>query len=379
MKKRAMFLVGKNQYGVISEMVRRIAEHLEQEGYEIGRYEFEDLVRYETEKEQDWEFIFSASGVEFNLFSEPDGKRHVAWLVDHPIYHLSRFENYLDKDQVYIGCVDRSHVPYLKERCGFKNSFFLPHIGWECEKQIPYDERSIDVFFPASYSSVQKLIEEYADWMEGAVKIIVERVISYMQEQDTVTMEQAIEDVLRRLGEPEAAAIAAELESKVGWYIDAYLRGLTREGIVRGLLQRGIKLTVCGRNWEEYKKSLPVEMAANLIILSENMPYLEIVEKMADSKMVLNVLPAFKDGSHERVVMATMNGAISVTDESKFLTEVYRDGKEIVFYDRKDMDGLADKIRWILSHEDEATAIAEAGKNVAANNFTVENIRKWIG
>lgn len=379
MKKKAMFLVGQNQYGVISEMVRRIADHLEQEGYEIGRYEFEDLVRYKAEKEQDWEFIFSALGVEFNLFSGADGKRHVAWLVDHPIYHLSRFENYPDKDQVYIGCVDRSHVPYLKERCGFKNSFFLPHIGWECEKQIPYAERSIDVFFPASYSSVQKLIEENAGWMEGAVKIIVERVISYMQEQDTVTMEQAIEDVLRRLGEPEAAAIAAELESKVGWYIDAYLRGLTREGIVRGLLQRGIKLTVCGRNWEEYKKSLPVEMAANLIILSENMPYLEIVEKMADSKMVLNVLPAFKDGSHERVVMATMNGAISVTDESKFLTEVYQDGKEIVFYDRKDMDGLADKIRWILSHEDEATAIAEAGKSVAANNFTVENIRKWIG
>ena len=77
--------------------------------------------------------------------------------------------------------------------------------------------------------------------------------------------------------------------------------------------------------------------------------------------------------------MATMNGAISVTDESKFLTEIYQDGKEIVFYDRKDMDGLADKIRWILTHEDEATAIAEAGKSVAANNFTVENIRKWIG
>lgn len=249
MKKKAIFLVGQNQCGVLSEMMQRIAEHLEQEGYEISRYEFGDFVRYQSEKEQNWEFIFSALGVEFNLFSEADGKRYVAWLVDHPVYHLSRFDKYPQKEQVYIGCVDRSHIPYLKERYGFLNSFFLPHIGWECGAEIPYKERSIDVFFPASYSFAQKFIDDNKSWMVGAVKIIVERVICYMQEHNMLTMEQAIEIVLRDLGEPDAASIAAELESTVGWYIDTYLRNITREAIVNGLLQRGIRLTACGRNW----------------------------------------------------------------------------------------------------------------------------------
>lgn len=36
-------------------------------------------------------------------------------------------------------------------------------------------------------------------------------------------------------------------------------------------------------------------MAENLCILSEDMPYSDIIKKMAESKLVLNVLPAFKD------------------------------------------------------------------------------------
>lgn len=378
MKKRAMFLTGKNQYGVLSEMMGRLADYLEEKaGYEVYRYEFADLVRYKRDKEQEWDFIFSALGVEFNLFSGVDGKKHVAWLVDHPIYHLSRFGDYEDKNQVYIGCVDRTHVAYLKEQCGFKNSFFLPHIAWESESHIPYGERKIDVFFPASYSFAEELVEENREWLDGPVKIIVNRVIDHLLQCTGETIEEGLINVLRELGETDAAELAAELESKVGWYIDSCVRRISREDIVKGLLHRGIRLTVCGRNWKQLQESLPAEEAANLIILSEDMPFQEIVERMADSKIVLNIIPEFKDGTHERVTMGTMNGAVCVTDRSRFLESVYKDQEEIVFYDKRDVNGLADKINWLLSHASEAAVIAAAGRTVAKDNFTVENIYKW--
>lgn len=378
MKKRAMFLTGQNQYGVLSEMMGRLADYLEEsKEYEVCRYEFADLVRYRQDKLQEWDFIFSALGVEFNLFSGVDGMKHVAWLVDHPIYHLSRFGDYEDKEQVYIGCVDRTHVTYLKEQCGFKNSFFLPHIAWESKRQIPYEEREIEVFFPASFSFLRELEERNAGWMEGAIRIVVERIITHMLQHTELTLEEGIADTLREMGETDAAELAAELESKLGWYIDACVRCIVRENIVKGLLERGIRLTVCGRNWKSFQETLPAETGVNLTILSEDMPYWEIVEKMANSKIVLNIMPEFKDGTHERVTMSTMNGAICVTDRSRFLTSVYKDREEIVFYDRKDTEGLADKINWLLTHTAEASAIAAAGRRVAKANFTVENIHKW--
>lgn len=378
MKKRAMFLTGQNQYGVLSEMMKRLADYLEKtSGYEICRYELETLVRYSRDKEQDWDFIFSALGIEFNLFSGVDGKKHVAWLVDHPVYHLSRFGDYEDKDQVYIGCVDRTHVTYLKEKWGFKNSFFLPHIAWESKECIPYGERKIDVFFPASYSFYEEFVEENREWMEGAVKIIVDRTVNHLLQHTGETAEEGLIDVLRELGETDALELAEELESKVGWYIDSCVRRITRENIVKGLLEHGIRLTVCGRNWSVLQERLPAEEAKNLIILSEDMPYHEIVEQMANSKIVLNIMPEFKDGTHERVTMSTMNGAVCVTDRSQFLTSVYKDKEEIIFYDKKDMEGLVDKINWLLTHVSEAAEIAAAGRMVAKDNFTVENIHKW--
>lgn len=379
MKKRAMFLVGQNQYGVLSEMMGKLADYLEEkENYEIGRYEFEDLIHYTEDKQKGWEFIFSSFGAEFHLFSGVDGNKHVIWLVDHPLYHLSRFGDYADKDQVYIGCVDKSHVAYLKEKCGFQNSFFLPHIAWESRVRIPYQERKTEVFFPASYSCTADIMKENEQWLEGAVKVVVEKSIAYMLIHDNLTGAEGIAATLRELGETDCRELAEELQSKVGWYIDSCLRSSRREYLIRGLLENGISLTVCGRNWRRFRETLSPEQAARLEILSEDMPYGEIVDQMADSKIVLNIMPEFKDGTHERVVMSTMNGAVCVTDESRFLKEVYDSDRDIVYYNRKNAKELSDKIKWILSSSEAAQAIAASGKNVAETNFTAGNIGKWV-
>lgn len=380
MKKKVMFLVGQNQYGVLSEMSGRLADYLEQSrDYDISRYEYEDLVRYGIDKEETWDFIFSSQGIEFNLFSGVDGKKHVIWLVDHPVYHLSRFGDYADKENLYIGCVDRTHVKYLKEICGIKNSFFFPHIGWESQLQIPYEKREIELLFPASYSDEATLAAKNAEWLNGAIKVVVERIVSNMLQWDHLTLEDGIRNTLIEMGESDDIALAEELENSVGWYIDACLRCRIRENVVRGLLEHGIRLTVCGRNWNKFQKTLCSRVAENLIILSEDIPYPQIVNKMACSKIVLNIMPWFKDGSHERVAMSTMNGAVCVTDESSFINETFMAEKEIVFYDRKNIEGLCDKIKWLLGHEEAASAIAAEGRKKSKDIFTVENIaRRFI-
>lgn len=373
-RKRALYLTGQNQYGVLSEMVGRFADYLEKvKGYQICRYEYEELDQYLKVKNEEWDYILSAQGIEFNLFNTVDENVHVIWMVDHPIYHFPRFENYPRHDKVYIGCVDHTHVSYLKKHTEFKNSFFMPHFGWKVTEGKTYANRSCEVFFPASYSDIEKIKRDNEEWMQGALKTIVEQVIDRMLAEDQMTLEEGIASVIHSLGQPDETELTEEIEHTVGWYIDSYLRGYVREQVIRGLLQNHITVTVAGRAWENFRKKLSKAESDRLTVLSEDMPYEAIVHQMAESKIVLNILPWFKNGSHERVIMSTLHGAVCVTDRNCLLEEIYQENESIVFYDWKKPEQLAGQINALLANPSKAAQIAEAGRKITEEHFLVKN------
>ena len=44
-------------------------------------------------------------------------------------------------------------------------------------------------------------------------------------------------------------------------------------------------------------------------------------------------MPWFKDGAHDRVFNSCLNGAVSLTDSSRYLDEIFTDDENILFYD----------------------------------------------
>lgn len=40
--------------------------------------------------------------------------KYVTWLVDHPVLLNERLIMYKDMENLWIGCVDQTHVAYLK-------------------------------------------------------------------------------------------------------------------------------------------------------------------------------------------------------------------------------------------------------------------------
>ena len=92
-----------------------------------------------------------------------------------------------------------------------------------------------------------------------------------------------MEAVLTRYGETEVLELSKECLEAAGEYIDFYVRIHARNQVIRSLLNAGMTVTVCGRNWSEFPKN---EMEkTHLQILGEELPYEEVIEVMADSKV----------------------------------------------------------------------------------------------
>lgn len=369
MKKRVLIIFTDNQYQVVFEMMKKVAIYMEQTlGYEVCCCGVGS--DYEKAKQEEWDFIFSAQGVEFAFLPQPDGKPHVSWLCDHPRAVLPRFKDYADTEHMLLGCVDKTHVTYLKRYYNIPHGFFLPHFGWEANRVIPYAERSIDVFFPASYILWEEEVKSRYEGLEGPLKIITEKTIDYLLAHDNVSIEDAFDAIFRSCGETNPDELTRECMEIVGEYVDSYCRSYYRNQVIGTLLEQGIHLTVCGRNWEHAKELLPY--GHNLTVLSEEMTYTDVIEKIADSKMVLNVLPGFQFGGHERIALATLNHSVCLTDGNDFIHGLFENPTGAVIYDRKHPEELAQQIKWLLANPTEAMQIAQNGYNVAKQHLTVE-------
>ena len=72
------------------------------------------------------------------------------------------------------------------------------------------------------------------------------------------------------------------------------------------------------------------------------------LQQISRAKISLNVMPWFKDGAHDRVFNSMLNGAVCLSDGSRYLDECLKDGEDYVKYDLADLAELPGKIRRIL-------------------------------
>lgn len=95
----------------------------------------------------------------------------------------------------------------------------------------------------------------------------------------------------------------------------------------------------------------------------------EVLKHMYDSKIVLNTMSWFKEGSRERVFNGMIHGAIAATDKSGYILDEF-DESEMIIYDISDTDSLIHKIENVLGCPDKAQIIADKGRKKAVNSHT---------
>lgn len=365
-QKSILVIKGINQYGVLSYMLEGIAAELQYRGYIVTVCNWDELDEW---KKQKWDICISCQAIEMTFDVQAD--QYVTWLVDHPVLLNERLIMHRDMDNLWIGCVDQTHVTYLKDVIDYHNVFYLPHFGGISDKIKKYKERNIEIFFPASYLDIEKFVNENTEWRTGAVKVISDLAINELKKNNDISVVQATKNVLEQMGETVDKQLIAECMEVFGSYVDTYICRYYRACVVKSLLDEGLQITVAGSGWSDFKEKYQYKDSLN--ILSDNMSYEEVLDCIGNSKIVLNVFPWFKNGSHERVTSALLNGAICLSDQNEYTKKYLKDESSAILYDRNNPQNIAKKIRYYLEHQDEAEEVAQNGKKVAMENMTVKN------
>ena len=300
-------------------------------------------------------------------------------LVDPPYYHNIAL-NYHMKN-LYCIFLDEEHVEYCKRYYSPCKSVEMGYLIGPIGNEIPYEERKIDVLFTGGLYNFEEIKEEFLSETDSKV---ASDLFHYLIECGMNYPEYSTVELVKLWLEEHNCEINAHdlnmLMELVGRKAEYYLRGYYREKVVTALLESGLKLHVAGGGWER----LPVkeEYKENLIQMG-SLDMQQTGDITANSKILLNVMPWFKNGIHDRIPTAMHNGAVCVTDSSTYIDSKFQDMENIVLYNLKEIDELPSKVKWLLDNSIEAKKIAEAGQQKAAfeytwDRFVMDRILKWL-
>lgn len=304
-------------------------------------------------------------GPDGSSFFDAMGVTFINIVVDHPFYY-HKFLPYLPKNYTQIS-IDREHEAYLKRFFpDMKRGPFLPLGGtslWEDDTLPTWEDRPIDIVFTGNYTppstfeeTIQRNGEEYAAFYHDIIDDLIEHPWRSMDEVIIEHLNRDVEDITQE-------GIKDMMPNMI--FIDLYVRHYFRGEVVRTLAESGLKVYCFGAGW----KLLPCKNPEN-IINGDVLDSLGCLQQISRSKISLNVMPWFKDGAHDRIFNSMLNGAVCVSDGSKYIDEILKDGSDFVEYNLADLSSLPKKIKDVLSNREKWERIVKSGYNNAKTSHT---------
>lgn len=286
-------------------------------------------------------------------------------VVDHPFFYPELYD--IVPDIFYEISIDRYHAKYMKKfypelKCGP----FLPLGGTSLypDGNFPdINSRPIDVIFTGNYTPpgefdqyIMRNGEEYAIFYNE----IIDDLLSNPDQPDDAVIERHI---LKEIPDADNRQLRKTIPNLI--FIDTYIRFHFRGEVIRMLVDNGIKVHCIGSGWNKLCCRHPENLTFTPGILSKG-----CLEAIAQSKLSLNVMPWFKDGAHDRIFNSMLNGAVCVTDHSRYLDEILTPNKNIVFYDLKQLEMLPFIVDGLLNDQMHMEQIQKDAFEYAIRNHT---------
>lgn len=371
---RILYVIGASQYDSTALFMMEMAKRMQEAGWQVDLLDGRMEEGYERRREQviqkQYDVIFTINGMLLEEDSvlgkallQPEEVIYCTYLMDHPLIHYQRLCT--SYPAVFVLSPDRNHVAYTdRYLSNIWGTAFLPHAGCQYSGGgLPYQDRSIDLSFLGSYLSPDQVRMQFKQYPEEMC-LLLETTADILVREPERTLEDAVLACFAQYGitlqDEEMPAILAEFR-----IVDRYIRSYYRDAVIRTLVDAGICVDVYGDGWEQF-----VTEAGDHLRIHPAVSYEESLAVTADSKIALNIMPWFKDGSHDRVFTAMLNGTLCLTDGSTYLEEELRETENVYFYSLKGLKYLPAKIRRILADPEQSAAVAAAGRELAQERHT---------
>lgn len=314
-------------------MLNEIEKNFIEYGYEIITINFNDINTPDFNSQNS--IIITMNNRELSRFLDKYKLSNIPCydiLLDHPLhincnYTISKFSNYIPI------VIDKEHQQFLLKEYNIK-SYFIPLGGTKLKYVIPYKNKIDQICFMG--------IPHVHTNLRNKLDINQKLIFDHLTRNPDLTVKQSC-DLLK-----------IDYKSNFN-IIDKLTRGYFREQALRELIESDIPISIMGSGWDDkiYKRK-----NVTLYNYGSTKDCLNIINS---SKLTLNVMPWFKDGGHDRLFNAYANNSLCLTDKSKYLIENFKNKKDIVFYDLKNLKRLPELARYYLDNPDEAEKIANAG------------------
>jgi spore maturation protein CgeB len=374
MLKKACFLVNYNLYESKRYFTQKLAEAMERKGIDtqiidlqeqvLGGYIMAVIKQYSPDLTISFNTLLPSAEEKFlwDLLKIP----HLAILVDPVIYSIQLIKSPFS----ILSSVDRSDVASVRAY-PFENIFFLPH-AIEPELVPDYSQKKIyDVVFLGSCCDYESLRASWRQRNPESINKVLDEAI------DIVFSETAtpLADALARAWQASGMDPSGMDFTTLFYYLDNYTRGRDRVELIRSIKDSPVHVfgeishdnAVGILGWSEYLS------AQKNVTLHPSVPFPEALKILQQSKITLNSMPFFKNGSHERVFAGLACGAVPVTSDSLYLRDVFVDGKDLIFYSMAHREDVNGKILDLLSNESKRAEVALHGYEKVKRDHTWDN------
>jgi|GEM_PF-199564 hypothetical protein len=285
-----------------------------------------------------------------------------------------RFGDYnLNLPQKYIRfCCDIEHVTWCKRFHSdtMPNVYFLPHAATIPDVLPPFwEDKKFDVLFSGTYYSPDSYISTIKEKYDVDRRNLILDIIDFMVAHPAYSFNTAVDRILSIKGYNADDNIRLQImnsSEEADWFIRMYYR----EKVIGAVLSSGIQLHVLGRGWENY----PNFSNKSFHHISQRVAFASSLDYIANSKVNINIMPWYKDGTHDRVLNTLLRNSVPLTDPSLYMKEHFNDKESIFYYELDKLDRLPTTLVDILSSPSESKSVIEHGKTIVMKNYTLSSI-----
>jgi len=351
MIKKICLLSCHNLYESKRYFTQKLAEALNRRGIEtpILSWDYgptpEDIVSQIQQHQPDLTCSFNQLPTQSNgrYFWDSLKLPHWTILVDPAFYDLEL----MGSPYSILSCVDRSDCDLLRSY-RFEKVFFFPHaIERELISDVDFATKPIDVLMLGTCYDPDQLRaqwqKKYSPEICDALDDAIERVLS---DKSTSFFRALLQSLTMQGIDPHEVEF-----NLLAYYVDTYTRGIDRLQLIRSI--KGAQVHVFGSTcWREGEVvsdwSHYLSKQANVQVYpAVNFPDALTLMKM--SKICLNSMPFFKNGTHERVFATLACGALPVTSDNLWMEENFSDEKELLLYQFSALEQVNERIMAILN------------------------------
>lgn len=354
---------GSFNYDVVNYFVDEISSSLRKKGHSVFVLDIISIVnKLETEQitEQDIESFFINNKIELvlsmnginilpiNIYEKLNIILGII-LVDHPFYHLERINSWSSRNS-FVCVLDEGSIStlekYINGHCKVKH---LMH-GGSFAKNKSIEEEKYNVIFCGGITkpTLNGMKELYSKLPQDL------KVITYELLNSNVNMDKKLDEIIIKLKVDDDILKLDEYRfilSSIYTSIDKYKRNYMRYGVVKNMLDNGIKIDYFGNcNCDEL-------FCYENFVNHGAVKYDEILQVMKKAKILVNTIGHFQNGSHERIFSAMLNRTLVISNQNNYAHNLYKDKESIVYFNPDNKQELINKIRYYLEHDNERRKI----------------------